>query len=514
MRRLAAIPGITFALVLVWKVALLLFTAQPVPANDSFFYDGPVVNYLLHGKYCNPSLALVLPISGNEVFCAYPPLYQVALLGWMSLFGTSALSAMWLHLLLFAGYALVLLKILQRLKTPSVGVNLAGLFLFSITFHDRPDSLAHLFGVLVIYAVVRSWGGGIESRANRWAWGASALVVLTLCTSLQIGGFYLALAWLLMLAGARVANDKFPFVPMALSLVLPAGLVALVKFGYPHLWTGFAEHARLTPTLTGLRLPHLTDILKMIRTVPGVLMVAALLPWILRRHQRFDWSGSARLVVMTLAGTTMALAVVVASLFVFTPNMVQIANYVQPSVVGTFLALVIARQPGSKLPCKFTALLLALALLVSVRAIGMTTWGVACATDLGFSAARERVRQELQNLPAGSTVTVSSAYLYDAARRGDLRWIHSDWPAKPNYANPNWERDALLALKPAKLVITQFDYYRRYEAVLAALTNRTESVTFQVQNTAGVPAPDSFRALQKVVQHVSWAPVVVDFSWK
>ena len=156
MRRLAAIPGITFALVLVWKVALLLFTAQPVPANDSFFYDGPVVNYLLHGKYCNPSLALVLPISGNEVFCAYPPLYQVALLGWMSLFGTSALSAMWLHLLLFAGYALVLLKILQRLKTPSVGVNLAGLFLFSITFHDRPDSLAHLFGVLVIYAVVRS----------------------------------------------------------------------------------------------------------------------------------------------------------------------------------------------------------------------------------------------------------------------------------------------------------------------------------------------------------------------
>ena len=47
-------PGIVIALVLLWKAILLVFTAQPVPANDSFFYDGAVVSWWLHGQYCSP----------------------------------------------------------------------------------------------------------------------------------------------------------------------------------------------------------------------------------------------------------------------------------------------------------------------------------------------------------------------------------------------------------------------------------------------------------------------------
>ena len=156
MPRLVERPGLVFALVFAWKVALLIFTAQPVPANDSFFYDGPVVNFLLHGTYANPSLGLVLPISGHEVFSAYPPLYQLVLCGWMSVFGTSALSAMWLHVLLFGLYELIVLAIFRRLQTPATCVNLAGLFLLAVTFHDRPDSLAHVFGLAAVYACVRS----------------------------------------------------------------------------------------------------------------------------------------------------------------------------------------------------------------------------------------------------------------------------------------------------------------------------------------------------------------------
>ena len=110
---------LVFVLVFAWKVALLLFSAQPVPANDSFFYDGPVVNLLLHGQYVNPSLALAFPISGTEVFSAYPPLYQLVLLPWMLVFGTSALSAIWLHLLLFGFYLLILLAIFKQLRTPT-----------------------------------------------------------------------------------------------------------------------------------------------------------------------------------------------------------------------------------------------------------------------------------------------------------------------------------------------------------------------------------------------------------
>src|ERR1044071_5904433 len=87
------IPWFMFALVFGWKILLFVTTLQPVPANDSYFYDGAVVNLLNGGGYFNPSLALALPISGTEVFCAYPPAYQAVLWAWMSVFGASEVAA-------------------------------------------------------------------------------------------------------------------------------------------------------------------------------------------------------------------------------------------------------------------------------------------------------------------------------------------------------------------------------------------------------------------------------------
>jgi hypothetical protein len=94
IKRLACRPGFVFVLAFAWKIVLFVLSAQPVPANDAFFYDGAVVNLLLHGKYVNPALALALPISGTRVFSAYPPLYQGVLWLWMSWFCTSALVKM------------------------------------------------------------------------------------------------------------------------------------------------------------------------------------------------------------------------------------------------------------------------------------------------------------------------------------------------------------------------------------------------------------------------------------
>src|SRR3989440_9633036 len=195
IKRWLAWPGFVFGLVFGWKLILLIISAQPVPANDSFFYDGPVVNFLLHGRYVNPALAETFPISGTEVFSAYPPLYQVLLLGWMLCFGTSALSAMWLHLLLFGAYIVVLFAILRRMNTPVWCIHIAGVFLFLITFHDRPDSLAHLLGMLGVYSWTRSLGWGAQAEAGTatksWSWGMVIFMVLSLCASLQIGAIYL-----------------------------------------------------------------------------------------------------------------------------------------------------------------------------------------------------------------------------------------------------------------------------------------------------------------------------------
>ena len=90
VKGILARPGAVFAVIFLWRLALLVFAALPVPSNDAFFYDGPVVNLLLHGRYANPALGPALPISGAEMFCAYPPMYQAVLLGWMALFGVSA----------------------------------------------------------------------------------------------------------------------------------------------------------------------------------------------------------------------------------------------------------------------------------------------------------------------------------------------------------------------------------------------------------------------------------------
>src|SRR5512135_1967940 len=184
-RRFFQRTSAVFALVFAWKIVLLVGFTLPIPSNDSFFYDGPVVNYLQHGKYANPALALALPISGTEVFCAYPPLYQAALLGWMGLCGTSVVAAMAFHLVLFGVFMMILLAILRRLALPLWTIHVAGGFLLLITFHDRPDSLAHVFGIAAVFCWIRSQA--VLTRDNAapnarkdggWGWAMAAFVVL------------------------------------------------------------------------------------------------------------------------------------------------------------------------------------------------------------------------------------------------------------------------------------------------------------------------------------------------
>jgi hypothetical protein len=476
-------------------------------------------------------------------------LYQLVLCGWMRVFGTSALSAMWLHVLLFGLYELIVLAIFRRLRTPPLCVNLAGLFLLAVTFHDRPDSLAHVLGMAAVYACGRSRRSlgaeavdvnetsSVSGRARHsvravgitqargtqgvprptftfWSWAWVVLVVFTFGTSLQIGAFYLLFVWLVIVAGKLFAKEQLPLLAMAASVLIPIGLGVAVRTGLPHLWAGFLEHARITPSISGLRLPEVTSILKVIRTVPAALAASVLLPWLLVSRKSPEPAGDARLWLMAGAGTATALAVIVASLLVVTANMVAIAAYLQPLIVGTCLALVMTQTQRSVLPRSCRLVAWGLALIVSIRAIGMSTWGAACAKDMSYTRTLDRLRQELAATAPGGAVVVSAAYLYETARHDALQWIHADWPGKPDSSGANRDRDALVALKPAKLIVTQFDYYRRYEAVLSGLETRPELVEFRIVNTAKTRAPDSIKPLQRVVQHISWAPVVVDFSWR
>lgn len=576
MRRLAEQPGLVLALVLTWKLALFFGTTQPVPGNDSFFYDGAVVNALNGGRYCNPTLALAFPIAGHEVFAAYPPLYQAVLFGWMRVFGTSAVAAMALHQALFALYALALFGALRRLEVPARWISLAVLFLLVNTFHDRPDSLAHALGMAAIYAWVRGRTGqsnrgdakaqsstavthvaqtsgsavsrvsqpadvvisrgptvGESPRAQRhqpapargdetgrapawcrrWDWLAATLVVLALATSLQLGLVYLGCVWLLALGNRLLRGGRIAWAPLALTLLVPAALVVAVRFGAPRWWEGFLEHARETPSYTGFRVPLPVEILKACRTLPAMGFVALALVW-LAWKRREAFAAAARSLPAVVGWSALAgVAVIVTSGLTFlTPNLILSAGYLQPLVVAIFLAAVAPQWAQTPWRRAIGPVFAALALLSSARALGMSTWGVACAADVGYTRALEHVRRALGETPPGETVAVSAAYLYEAVRHRHVRVVHSDWLAAPSRGLSR--ADAVVAARPARMILTPFDRYRFYGEALPELQTRTNVVEIRLAETGRVPVPDASPRLQRVLQHIAWAPVIVELKWK
>jgi hypothetical protein len=507
-----------FALVFAWKIALFVFTVQPVPANDAFFYDGAVIHHLLHGGYYNPCVALAFPVSGTQVFSAYPPGYQLPLLAWMSVFGVSAFSAMALHITLFGLYLLVLLAIFRRLQTPAWCVNTAGVFLLLFTFHDRPDSFAHLLGMLGLYACVRSrriFGRSTESKAGIWTWLMAVFIVLAICSSLQIGTTYLGVVFACTIAACHFDGEKLPLAPLVAMVLVPIALVLFVKFELPNAWAGFMENVRQTPFLTGLRWPAFGEFLKIFRTVPAILLITVLLPisW-MKQHYDFESSAGRREEIILLAALLPALGILAACLTLISPNTVGIANYLQPLIVASYLALTASLRTGENWLRLQVVCLVPAMLLGSVRAVGMTTWGVACAMDFSYADSVKRVEAELINHPPGYKVVMSSAFLYGVAHHDDLTFIHSDWMAPSHGDSRISDVRALTALKPEKIILTQFDYYRRYQTVLELAKTNSSLQDVQVINAAHTRAPDSYKSLQQVVQNISRAPVIVNLSWR
>ena len=290
-----------------------------------------------------------------------------------------------------------------------------------------------------------------------------------------------------------------------------AGLVALVKFGYPHLWEGFREHVKITPSVTGWRIPLLSEVLKSLRASPGILLtLGAVTMFVPRENIRERLANSPQLFI-ACCGALASLALIAGSLFILSPNTVHSTSYLQPVIVGCFLAVLAGGIGEWKFGKVSQAIFVAAAMLVSIRAIGMTTWGVLSARDVSYASAIARVNEELDSVPASRTVFVSAAYLYDTAKRTNMTWLHSDWPLPTERYNHGL--GPLTELRPAKIILTQFDYYRRYEGPLAQFRRARGDVDVEITNLARVQSPDAIPATRQIVQHISWAPVVVTFTW-
>jgi hypothetical protein len=504
-------PFFIFGLVLLWRVALLVFTAQPIPANDAFIFDGAVGNWLRHGSYVNPCMIVAYPISSQQVFSLYPPVYQVALLAWMPLFGTSALAMMTMHLALFALSAFLVLSIVKKFFPATANYLPAALLLFGITFGDRPEDLAHVFGLVSLGLVARQLAAA--NRSLKTAAAIALALLLALYTSVIAGAFYFGAGFLACAADWLSSRRHRLFVPFVAAAAMFAALTFSIAKLEPLWWQGFLENARQQSVITaGFHRPRLFDLLKLVRTAPVFLLAAAFLPFAFARRNQIRASEGVwpRLVagIFLMGGILL-----VADMTLIAPDYVGYVIFTQILLAAGLLVLSETVFPEKIRLVR--VLILGCVMLVSVRAVGMTTWGAACAWKNSYWRTQETLRLELAPFAkTDAPVVVSSAFLYRAQKLGVRHPIHSDWFYDRSNFAPDADFDGLVRLRPPKLVLTQFDYYRSLVPLLEKLRRHPELVKIQVRDLAAVRPPDASPSFQRVVQNISWAPVMVDLEWK
>jgi hypothetical protein len=501
-------PLWVLGLVLLWRLVLFLFTAQPIPANDAFLFDGGVANWLKYGHYVNPCLERAFPISSGQVFSLYPPVYQLALLLWMLPFGFSTLSIMAMHLTMFAAGAVIVILMVRRFFPNDVNYGLAVALLLIITFNDRPEDLAHIFGLVSLWLVANL----ISRPGPRFSTmaGLVLFLLLTLCTSVIVGAVYFGAGLIACGLAGWIQRRRILVAPDFAVAVLFAAIVFWVIKVHPLWWHGFLENSAKTPAVEGLRKPNLLDLIKLVRAAPVFILAVAVSPFLYARRKELilqEW------LFLTAGAFLMGLLTLVLSMTVISPNYVLYTLYLQIILAAGLLALTNRLLPGCT--GKIRILVLGCVLLVSIRAVGMTTWGAACASKNSYWQTHALLQTEFAPFTnSDSPVVISSAFLYSATESGVRHPIHSDWFYDRALTAPDADFQGMTTLRPTKLVLTQFDYYRGFVTELEKLRQHPELVTFQVRDLAALRPPDAIPSLRRVVQNISWAPVIVDLDWK
>jgi hypothetical protein len=501
-------PLFVLGLVLLWRLSLFVFTAQPIPANDAYLFDGGVANWLKHGQYVNPCLERAFPISSGQVFSLYPPLYQLALLLWATLFGMSTLSIIGMHLMMFACGAVTVVLLVRRFFPADIHYGLAAALLLIFTFNDRPEDLAHFFGLLSLWLVAT-----LISRPSLELpvlCGLSLVLLLTLFTSIIVGAVYFGAGFLACAAAWWFQRRTLLFAPFFAAALLFVAIVCWVIEIHPLWWQGFLENSRKTPAVAGFRVPNVMDVFKLMRASPVFLLSVAVFPWIYSHRKKLlpeTW------LFLVTGAFLMGLITLILSMTEISPNYVGYTLYLQIILAAGMLALAGRLcPPGWVWP---QVLLVSCVLLVSIRAIAMTTWGVACAWKNSYWHTQEELRTELAPFEkSDAPVVVSSAFLYTASELGVRHPIHSDWFYDRLVTAPDADFQGMIHLRPSKLVLVQFDYYRGFIGLLNELRQHPELVSVQVRNLSELRVPDSIPSLQRAIQHISWAPVIVDLDWK
>jgi hypothetical protein len=387
----------------------------PCPRGvDDAFYKSPAAEFVQTGRLTQPAVTDYMP-RAQEVFAAYPPLYQLAVAGWFWLFGISTASSVAfghaIHLLNMAAIMSLVAGALQPVKMPfglrALAVVAPGVVFFGILrFFDRQEELAVLFGfvemTLYLAGGLRGWRG---SAITGLLLGLSAVV--SPWTGAVLGGIVF-----LREVIARARGEEIHVAARVAVILIVAMMPVLVWIGW--LETAhpgsfqqvFIYHLRISEHRTIVEAPQkaVESLLHAPSALPAILMTLVFFPRLL--------SGEARRTVPS-AILTLFVGAVAAFAFALATransyNYIWLCLFLLLPCFGYVVGRLVAEaKPGERI---FPVLMAAVCLLVSLRdPLSLSLIAHDLPADERAGPIFERLKERI---PAGATVATTSRYWY------------------------------------------------------------------------------------------------------
>jgi hypothetical protein len=275
----------------------------PCPRGvDDAFYKSPAAELVQTGRLTQPSVAGYLP-RAEEVFAAYPPLYQLAVAAWFALFGVSTgASVSFGHVIHLLNTAAIMALVAATLVPASissglraVAVAVAGVLFFGILrFFDRQEELAVLFCWIEMI---------LHLRGRLQGWRGSAVSGLLLGASVMVSpwtGFVFAgLVGIRELLAIGPADGGLPSrlarlagrlaLVGAVAAVPVAAWLAWLEWTHPHIMADqLLAHLRVSERSTIFEAPSkaLASLLYSPYQLPALLLTLVLFPRLLTAEGR------------------------------------------------------------------------------------------------------------------------------------------------------------------------------------------------------------------------------------
>lgn len=404
----------------------------PCPRGvDDAFYKSPAAELVQTGRLTQPAVTGYLP-RAQDVFAAYPPLYQLVVAGWFGLFGvTTTASVAFGHVIHLLNMAAIMALVAAALRPVELPVGLRtlavagpGVVFFGILrFFDRQEELAVLFGFFEMTLFLHGRLGGLRGASvTGLLLGLSGVV--SPWTGAVLGGIVLlreGIAWwratLALGIGGRIAA-------MMITAVTPVAVwVGWLETAHPgSLREVFLYHLRISEQRTIFDAPRkaVESLLYAPSALPALLLTLAFFPRLLSSEARR--SVPTGMLALFLGGVAALAFVLITRANSY--NYIWLCLFLLVPCFGYVVGRLLAEaKPGERF---FPAAMAALCLLVSLRdplSLSLIAHDLPAAERPGPIFARLA-----EKIPAGAPVATTSRYWYLFQQRHDPWRVTAIYP--------------------------------------------------------------------------------------